>query len=69
MAIWKAYVLFATLLLLVGTGNGQGRYELEATTRTCPDQLYGNEEMSEEHEIKVGNKIEPIIFEPNIKLS
>ena len=68
MAIWKAYVLFATLLLLVGTGNGQGGYELEATTRTSPDQLYGNEEMSEEHEIKVGNRIEPIIFEPQRKI-
>ena len=68
MATWKAYVLFATLLLLVGTGNGQGRYELEATTRTSPDQLYGNEEISEEHEIKVGNRIEPIIFEPQRKI-
>ena len=68
MAIWKAYVLFATLLLLVGTGNGQGGYELEATTRASPDQLYGNEEMSEEHEIKVGNRIEPIIFEPQRKI-
>ena len=68
MAIWKAYVLFATLLLLIGTGNGQRGYELEATTRTSPDQLYGNEEMSEEHEIKVGNKIEPIIFEPQRKI-
>ena len=68
MAIWKAYVLFATLLLLVGTGNEQGGYELEATTRTSPDQLYGNEEMSEEHEIKVGNRIEPIIFEPQCKI-
>ena len=69
MATWKAYVLFATLLLLVRTGNGQGRYELEATTRTSPDQLYGNEEMSEEHEIKVGNRIEPIILSLNVKLS
>ena len=68
MAIWKAYVLFATLLLLIGTGNGQRGYELEATTRASPDQLYGNEEMSEEHEIKVGNKIEPIIFEPQRKI-
>ena len=68
MVIWKAYVLFATLLLLVGTGNGQGGYELEATTRTSPDQLYGNEEMSEEHEIKVGNRIEPIIFKPQRKI-
>ena len=68
MAIWKAYILFATLLPLVGTGNGQRGYELEATTRTSPDQFYGNEEMSEEHEIKVGNKIEPIIFEPQSKI-
>ena len=68
MAIWKAYVLFATLLLLIGTENGQRGYELEATTRTSPDQLYGNEEMPEEHEIKVSNKIEPIIFEPQRKI-
>ena len=68
MAIWKAYVLFATLLLLTGTGNGQRGYELEVTTRTNPDQLYRNEEMSEEHDIKVGNKIEPIIFEPQRKI-
>ena len=68
MAIWEAYVLLATLLLLTGTGNGQRGYELEVTTRTNPDQLYRNEEMSEEHDIKVGNKIEPIIFEPQRKI-
>ena len=68
MAIWEAYVLLATLLLLTGTGNGQRGYELEVTTRTNPDQLYRNEEMLEEHDIKVGNKIEPIIFEPQRKI-
>ena len=68
MATWKAYVLFAVLQLLIGTRSGQRRYELEATTRTSPDQLYGNEQMSEDHEIKVGNKIEPIIFEPQRKI-
>ena len=68
MAIWEAYVLLATLLLLTGTGNGQRGYGLEVTTRTNPDQLYRNEEMSEEHDIKVGNKIEPIIFEPQRKI-
>ena len=68
MATWKAYVLFAVLQLLIGTRSGQRRYELEATTGTSPDQLYGNEEMSEDHEIKVGNKIEPIIFEPQRKI-
>ena len=50
------------------TGNGQRGYELEVTTRTNPDQLYRNEEMSEEHDIKVGNKIEPIIFEAQSKI-
>ena len=71
MANWKAYILFATLLPLVKTGNGQGAYKLETTTGAGPQQLYGNEGMSEEHEIKVGNRIEPVIFEPqrNIKLS
>ena len=68
MATWKAYVLFAVLQLFIGTRSGQGRYELEATTGTSPDQLYGNEEMSEDYEIKVGNKIEPIIFEPQCKI-
>ena len=68
MATWKAYVLFAVLQLLIGTRSGQRRYELETTTGTSPDQLYGNEEMSEDHEIKVGNKIEPIIFEPQRKI-
>ena len=68
MATWKAYVLFAVLQLLIGTRSGQRRYELEATTGTSPDQLYGNEEMSEDHEIKVGNKIEPIIFKSQCKI-
>ena len=68
MAIWEAYVLLAILLLLTGTENGQRGYELEVTTRTNPDQLYRNEEMLEGHDIKVGNKIEPIIFEPQRKI-
>ena len=68
MANWKAYILFATLLPLVKTGNGQGGYKLETTTGAGPQQLYGNERMSEEHEIKVGNRIEPVIFEPQCKI-
>ena len=68
MANWKAYVLFATLLPLVKTGNSQGGYKLETTTGPSPHQPYGNEEMSEEHEIKVGNRIEPVIFEPQSKI-
>ena len=68
MANWKAYILFATLLPLVKTGNSQGGYKLETTTGAGPQQLYGNEGMSEEHEIKVGNRIEPVIFEPQCKI-
>ena len=68
MAIWKAYHLFATLLLLTGTGNGQRGYQLETTTETNLNRLYGNEGMSEEHDLKVGNKVEPIIFEPQRKI-
>ena len=68
MATWKAYVLFAVLQLLIGTRSGQKGYGLEATTIANPDQPYGNEGMSEDHEIKVGNKIEPIIFEPQRKI-
>ena len=68
MAAWKACVLFATILLLIGSGDGQRGYELEATTRTDPNQLYENEEMSEDHKIKVGNKVKPIIFEPQRKI-
>ena len=68
MTNWKAYTLFATLLPLVKTGNGQGGYELETTRGARPQRLYGNEGMSEEHEIKVGNRIEPVIFEPQRKI-
>ena len=68
MAIWKAYHLSATLLLLTGTGNGQRGYQLETTTETNLNRLYGNEGMSEEHDLKVGNKVEPIIFEPQRKI-
>ena len=68
MASWKAYILFAILLPLVKTGNGQRGYKLETTTGASPQQLYGTEGMSEEHEIKVGNRIEPVIFEPQCKI-
>ena len=68
MTYWKAYTLFATLLPLVKTGNVQGGYKLETTMGAGPQQLYGNEGMSEEHEIKVGNRIEPVIFEPQHKI-
>ena len=68
MTSWKAYILFATILPLVKTGNNQRGYNLETTTRPSPQQPYGHEEMSEEHKIKVGNRIEPVIFEPQRKI-
>ena len=68
MTIWKAYILFATILPLVKTENIQRRYKLETTTEPSPQQPFGHEEMSEEHRIKVGNRIEPVIFEPQWKI-
>ena len=68
MTSWKAYILFATILPLVKTGNNQRGYKLETTTGPSPQQPYGHEEMSEEHKIKVGNRIEPVIFEPQWKI-
>ena len=64
MTSWKAYILFATILPLVETENNQRGYKLETTTIPNPQQPFGHEEMSEEHKIKVGNRIEPVIFEP-----
>ena len=68
MTSWKAYILFATILPLVKTGNNQRGYKLETTTGPSPQQPYGHEEMSEEHKIKVGNRIELVIFEPQRKI-
>ena len=68
MTSWKAYILFATILPLVKTGNNQRGYKLETTTGPSPQQPYGYDEMSEEHKIKVGNRIEPVIFEPQWKI-
>ena len=68
MTSWKAYVLFATILPLVKAGNSLRGYKLETTTGPSPQQPYGYEEMSEEHKIKVGNRIEPVIFKPQQKI-
>ena len=68
MTSWKAYILFATILPLVETENNQRGYKLETTTISNPQQPFGHEEMSEEHKIKVGNRIEPVIFEPQRKI-
>ena len=68
MTSWKVYILFATILPLVKTGNNQRGYKLETTTGPSPQQPYGHKEMSEEHKIKVGNRIELVIFEPQWKI-
>ena len=68
MTSWKAYILFATILPLVETENNQGGHKLETTTIPNPQQPFGHEEMAEEHKIKVGNRIEPVIFEPQRKI-
>ena len=64
MTSWKAYILFATILPLVNTESNQRGHKLETTTISSSQQPNGYEEMSEEHKIKVGNKIKPVIFEP-----
>ena len=64
MTSWKAYILFATILPLVKTENNQRRHKLETTRIPNLQQPFRQEEMSEEHKIKVGNRIEPVIFEP-----
>ena len=68
MTSWKTYLLFATILPLVQTKNSQDAHGLETTTISKSPQPYGHEEMSEEHKIEVGNRIEPVIFEPQRKI-
>ena len=68
MTSWKAYILFATILPLVKTENNQRGHKLETTTILNPQQPFGQIEMSEEHKIKVSNRIEPVIFEPQRKI-
>ena len=68
MTNWKTYLLFTTILPLVNTENSQRGHELETTTITNSPQPYGYEEMSEEHKMEVGNRIEPVIFEPQRKI-
>ena len=68
MTSWKTYLLFATILPLVQTKNSQDVHGLETTTISRSPQPYGHEEMSEEHKIEVGNRIEPVIFEPQRKI-
>ena len=68
MTSWRAYILFAIILPLVKTENNQRGHKLETTTVPSPQQPFVHEEMSEEHKIKVGNRIEPVIFEPQRKI-
>ena len=64
----RTYLLFATILPLVQTKDSQGTHRLETTTIPNSPQPYGYEEMSEEHKVEVGNRIEPVIFEPQRKI-
>ena len=68
MTSWKTYILFATILPLVKTENNQREHKLETTTIPKSQQPFGHEEMSEEHKINMGNRIEPVIFEPQQKI-
>ena len=68
MTSWKVYILLATILSLAGAENSQGRYNPKTMTTPKPQRPFEHGEMSEEHEIKVGNRIEPVIFEPQQKI-
>ena len=68
MTSWKVYILFATILPLAETENNQRGHKLETTTTPNPQQPFRHEEVSEELKIKVGNTIEPVIFEPQRKI-
>ena len=68
MTSWKVYILCATILPLAESKNNQRGYKLETTATPNQQQPFGHEEMSEEHKIKVGNRIEPVIFEPQRKI-
>ena len=68
MTIWKVYILLATILPLAEAEDSQGRYNPETTMTPKPQQPFEHGEMSEGHKIKVGNRIEPVIFEPQRKI-
>ena len=68
MTSWKVYILCATILPLAETKNNQRGYKLETTTTSNQQESLGHVEMSEEYKIKVGNRIEPVIFEPQRKI-
>ena len=68
MTSWKVYILCATILPLAETKNNQRGYKLETTTTSNQQESLGHVEISEEHKIKVGNRIEPVIFEPQRKI-
>ena len=69
MTSWRTYILFVITLPLVKAEHNQRGHKLETTKIPNPQQPFGHEEMSEEHKIKVGNRIEPVIFEPQWKSS
>ena len=68
MTSWKVYILCVTILPLVETQNDQGRSKWETTITPNQQEPLGHVEMSEEHKIKVGNRIELVIFEPQQKI-
>ena len=68
MASWRTYILFTIIILLIEAKDKQGRYRPKTTTAPNPQEPFGQEGMSEEYKIKVGNRIEPVIFEPQRKI-
>ena len=68
MTNWKVYILCVTILPLAMAKDDQREYRQETTTTPNKQGPPEQERMSEEHKIKVGNRIEPVIFEPQRKI-
>ena len=68
MTSWKVYILCAAILPLAAAKNDQREYRQKTTTTPNQQGPFEHEGMSEEHKIKVGNRIEPVIFEPQWKI-
>ena len=66
MACWRILTLWAILIPIVYTLKKQGEDKKVYTTETTPERLKAFEciKMSEEHQIKTGSRVAPVIFEP-----
>ena len=70
MAYWRVLTLWVVIIPIVYTLKKQGKDKKVYTTETTPKgwEAFEHIKMSEEHQIKPGSRIEPVIFEPQRKI-